>query len=141
MKVVLLKDVRDMGRAGSVIDVADGHALNHLIPRKLGVLATAQAIKQSELMKKNADSRKELDAQLITETIAHLADNPVTITKKANDKGHLYDAVGVSEIAAATNLPEEAIKLEKPFKELGTFEVPVSAGQDFGSVSITIEAE
>jgi large subunit ribosomal protein L9 len=141
MKVVLTKDVRDMGRAGTVVDVSDGHALNHLIPRKLGILATPHAIKQSELNKKHYDEQKQMDAKLIQETIAALAEGTTTITKKANDKGHLYDAVGASEIAVATKLPEDAIKLEKPFKELGTFQVPVSVGETFGTISITIEAE
>ena len=66
---------------------------------------------------------------------------------KANEKGHLYDAVGEADISKAVkeqariDLPEDVIKLEKPIKELGTFDVPVASSDTFGKFSITIEAE
>jgi large subunit ribosomal protein L9 len=141
MKVVLQKDVRNMGRAGSVLDVADGHALNFLIPRKLAVLATPAALKQAESISKAVGDRKELDAKLISDRLTALAEERIVIRKKANDQGHLYDAVDAKDIAAATQLPADAIHIEKPFKEIGTFDVPVAKGEDFGKISIVIEAE
>ena len=141
MKVVLLKDVKNTGRAGAVVECSDGHALNFLIPRRLAAPATAANVKQAEMRASQDIARKELDAKLIEQRIAALAEERIVITKKANEKGHLYDAVGAPEIAAATALPEDAIKLEKPLKEVGTFEVPVAAGEGFGKISIVIEAE
>lgn len=141
MKVVLTKDVRDTGRAHSVIEVADGHALNFLFPRKLAIPATAQAVKHAEMRQKQVIDRKELDVKLITARIAALAEGRVSITKKANEQGHLYDGVDAAEIAAATELPEEVIKLEKPIKEVGTFEIPVAGNESFGTISIDIIAE
>lgn len=141
MKVVLIKDVKDMGRAHSVIEVSDGHAVNFLIPRKLAVPATAGAIKNAEVRKSQVVEKKELDAKLISDRLSALAEERIVIRKKANEQGHLYDAVDAKEIAEATALPVEAIRIEKPFKELGTFDVPVAYGEDFGKVSITVEAE
>jgi large subunit ribosomal protein L9 len=141
MKVVLLKDVRDMGRAGSVINVSDGHALNLLIPRKLAVLATPEAMKRVESVAKAATERRELDAKLISDRLSALAEERTVIRKKANDQGHLYDAVDAKDIAEATQLPEDAIRIERPFKEVGEHEVPVSKGDDFGKITIIIEAE
>jgi len=141
MKVVLQKDVRNLGRAGSVQDVADGHALNLLIPRKLAVPATPAALKQVAAIEKAAGARKELDAKLISDRISALAEERTVIVKKANDQGHLYDAVDAKDIAEATQLPVDAIHIEKPFKEVGTFDVPVARGEDFGKISIVIEAE
>ncbi|HWH07299.1 MAG TPA: 50S ribosomal protein L9 [Candidatus Paceibacterota bacterium] len=141
MKVVLLKDVRDMGRAHTTIEVSDGHALNYLIPRKLAVPATSSALKQAEVRVKQVVDRKELDVKLVEERLAALAEEKIVIRKKANEQGHLYDGVDAREIAAAANLPEEVIRIEKPFKELGTFEVPVSFGENFGKIAITVEAE
>lgn len=141
MKVVLLKDMKNTGRAGAVVECSDGHALNFLIPRRLAAPATAANVKQAEMRASQDIARKELDVKLIEQRIAALAEERIVITKKANEKGHLYDAVGAPEIAAAAALPEEAIKLEKPFKEVGTFEVPVAAGEGFGKISIVIEAE
>ncbi|HEY0979530.1 MAG TPA: 50S ribosomal protein L9 [Candidatus Paceibacterota bacterium] len=141
MKVVLLKDVKNTGRAGAVVECSDGHALNFLIPRRLAAPATAANVKQAEMRASQDIARKELDVKLIEQRIAALAEERIVITKKANEKGHLYDAVGAPEIASATALPEDAIKLEKPLKEVGTFEVPVAAGEGFGKISIVIEAE
>lgn len=141
MKVVLLKDVKNTGRAGSVIECSNGHALNFLIPRGMAALATPTAIKQAELRASQEQGKKDLDLKLVQQRISSLAETPVTIVKKANDKGHLYDAVDAADIAKAADLPEDAIKIEKPFKETGTFDVPVSIGESFGKISITIVAE
>ena len=141
MKVVLLKDVKDMGRAHTTVEVADGHALNYLIPRKLAIPASAGAMKTAETRVKQVVEKKELDQKLIADRLSALAEERIVITKKANEQGHLYDGVGADEIAAATDLPEEAIKLEKPIKELGAFEVPVAYGEAFGKLTVTVEAE
>jgi len=141
MKVVLLKDVKNMGRSGSSVLVSDGHALNFLIPKKLAVLATSAALKNAESVSKKNEDIQALHSKLITDRLGALAEESTIILKKVNEKGHLYDAVDAKEIAEATGLPLEAIKLEKPLKEVGTFEIPVSIGGDFGKVSITIATE
>ena len=141
MKVVLLKDVKDMGRAHTEVEVSAGHALNFLIPRKMAVPATAGALKQAGLRVQQVVDRKELDVKLVEDRLAVLAEEKVTITKKANEQGHLYDGVDAKELAEAAQLPEEVIKLEKPFKELGTFDVPVAYGANFGKFSVEIVAE
>jgi large subunit ribosomal protein L9 len=141
MKVVLLKDVRNMGQAGSALDVSDGHALNFLIPNKMAVLATPTSLKKAESLAKAAMERRELDAKLISDRLSALAEERIVITKKANEQGHLYDAVDAKDIAEATQLPVDAIHIERPFKEIGEFEVPVAKGADFGKITITIEAE
>lgn len=147
MKVILIKDVKDVGRAHEEIEASDGYALNFLIPKKLAIAATAVAKKEAETRRKQVTDRTTLDATLLAQNIASLADARIVIRVKANEKGHLYDAVGESEIMLAAkeqahiDLPEGVIKLEKPIKELGTFDIPVSAGETFGKFSITIEAE
>jgi len=147
MKVILIKDVKDVGRAHAEIETADGYALNYLIPKKLAIPATSVAKKEAETRRKQVADRSALDAALLAQNIAALAEARIVIRAKANEKGHLYDAVGESEIIVAAkeqshvDLPEGVIKLEKPIKELGTFDIPVSAGEVFGKFSITIEAE
>jgi len=145
MKVILIKDVKGIGRAHEEVETADGYALNFLIPKKLAIAATKVAIQEAGTRRKQVVDRGELDSALLAQNIASLVDAKIVITKKANEKGHLYDAVDAVEISAAAksqasiDLPEDAIKLEKPIKELGTFEIPVSAGEVFGKFSITIE--
>ena len=150
MKVILQRDVKGLGHAYEAVDTADGHALNYLIPKKLAVPATATATKEAEIRRKQAADRGAVDAALLAQNIAALAGTCIVIKAKANEKGHLYDAVGEPEIVAAAkeihiDLPEGVVKLERPFKELGTFDVPVAYGTPpaggFGKFSITIEAE
>ncbi len=147
MRVILLKDVKGIGRAHETVEAKDGHALNYLIPGKLAIPATPTAMKEAELRRKKASDRGALDTALLAQNIASLASARIVIKAKANEKGHLYDAVGESDIRAAAkeqariDLPEDAIKLEKPIKELGTFDIPVATVDTFGKFSITIEAE
>lgn len=141
MKVVLTKDIKGTGRAHSAVDVADGHALNFLIPRGFAVQATPDALKRAELRQKEAADRKELDQKLVENRLRELSEEKLIFRRKANEQGHLYDGLDAKEIAEAAHIPADAIKIERAFKELGEFEVPVSFGEQFGKFSIVIEAE
>ncbi len=147
MKVIILKDVKGIGRKHETIEISDGHALNYLIPSKLAIPATPSAMKEAELRLKKVTDRTALDTALLAQNIATLAEARIVIKSKANEKGHLYDAVGESDIRAAAkeqahiDLSDDAIKLPKPIKEIGTFDIPVAAAGTFGKFSIIIEAE
>ena len=147
MKVILIKDVKGMGRTHEEVTTSDGYALNYLIPKKLAIIATPVARKEAESRIKQQVDQVAVDAALLTQNIASLAEARIVIKTKANEKGHLYDAVGAPEIAAAAkeqahiDLPENVIKLEKPIKEVGTFDIPVASADTFGKFSIIIEAE
>jgi large subunit ribosomal protein L9 len=147
MKVILIKDVKGMGRAHEEVTTSDGYALNYLIPKKFAISATAVAKAEAKTRRKQTSDRSVLETALLTQNIASLAEARVVITMKANEKGHLYDAVKETDIAKAVleqthiDLPEEIIKLEKPIKEVGTFTVPVASADTFGSFSVTVEAE
>ena len=147
MKVILSKDVKGIGRAHETVEAKDGYALNYLIPKKFAIPATASAMKEAEGRRKIAAARQEVSAKLMEQNLASLAGARIIIKVKANEKGHLYDAVGEHEILTAAketahiDLPEGAIKLEKPIKELGEFDVTVSVGEIFGICRIVVEAE
>ncbi len=141
MKVVLLKDIKGTGRAHTAVEVRDGHALNLLIPRGLAVMATKSALTQADLRSKQMDAKREIDAKLIEERLAALAEEKVVFVKKANEQGHLYDAVDAKEIAEKAGIPEDAVRIERSFKDLGDHEVPVAIGETFGKIVISITAE
>jgi large subunit ribosomal protein L9 len=147
MKVILIKDVKGMGRAHTEVETSDGYALNYLIPKKFAIAATAVAKAEAETRRRQVVDTKVVDAALLTQNISALAEAKIIIKMKANEKGHLYDAVDAAEIVKAAkeqahiDLPEEVIKLEKPIKELGTFDIPVSSADTFGKFAITVEAE
>lgn len=147
MKVILIKDVKGIGRAHQEIEAKDGYALNFLIPKKFAIASTTSSLKEAQGRQKQMKQRSELDAKLLAQNLASLAETRVVIKMKANEKGHLYDAVAASEISAAVksqariDLPEDAIKLDRPIKEVGEFEVPVAAGETFGKFKLVVEAE
>ena len=136
-----------MGKAHEMLEVSDGHAINFLIPKKLAVAATPTSLRQAEVYKAKGAAEKEVQMQLMEQNLATLAESRIVLKMKANEQGHLYNAVDEGEILAAvktqTNieLPEDVIRLEKPIKELGTYDIPVSAGKDFGRFNIVVEAE
>lgn len=147
MKIVLIKDVKGIGSEHDTVDVADGHALNYLIPKGFAKAATPQARKEAELRLKQKADHSALEASLLAQNIASLAEAHIVIRAKANEKGHLYDAIGEREIVQAAkeqahvDISKDAIRLEKPIKALGTFDVPVATANTFGRFSVTVEAE
>jgi large subunit ribosomal protein L9 len=147
MKVVLMKDVKKVGRAHETVDIADGHALNFLIPKKLAVAATVGARKEANLRQTQEKGRKEVSMKLLEGNFKTLAEARIVIRAKVNEKGHLYDSISAPEIVeaakrdAGVDVPEDSIKLEKPIKEVGTFVVPISSGEMFGEFSVIVEAE
>jgi large subunit ribosomal protein L9 len=147
MKVILTRDVKGLGRTHEEVIASDGYALNYLIPKKYAVAATSTARQTAETRLKQTKEKSELSGALLAQNIASLAEVKVIVKAKVNEKGHLYDAVGESEIREAMKaqthieLPEGVIKLEKPIKEAGTFDVPVTHGEVFGKFSVTVESE
>lgn len=101
MKVMLLKDVYKLGRAGDIKKVADGYGRNFLIPQGLAVLATAGAIKQAEKVRKQAEIRRaELNSELkgLAEQIGGLT---LTFAAKAGETGKLYGSITTQDVATA----------------------------------------
>lgn len=147
MKVILLKDVKGVGRAHEEVVMSDGYALNYLIPKKLGVVATPATRAEAELRRRQNADRVEVDHALVAQAISSLAEARLVIKKKANEQGHLYDAVNEPEIRDVAReqikveLPEGVVALEKPIKELGEFTIPLAWGDAFGSTTLVIETE
>ena len=130
MKVVLQKDVRDMGRAGSVIDVADGHALNFLIPRKLAVPAAGGAYRawQHDIASREEKRAKEREDAEIAAT--RIASTTLTMGVKVGEGGKLYGSITAKEIAEALarrgiEVDRHKIELDEPLKSLGTYKVAI----------------
>jgi large subunit ribosomal protein L9 len=135
MKVLLLKDVYKLGRAGDVKKVADGYGRNFLLPQKLAVLATAGALKQVEKIRSQAEIRRtELNSELKT-----LADqiNGITVVfaAKAGETGKLYGSITTQDVA---NAIQEKTRFEvkkqqidmQPIRNLGEFTAHVRLTMD-----------
>ena len=136
MKVILTKDVADLGRAGDVINAAEGYARNFLIPRKMAILADAGSLAVLDKKRKVLEMKGEKLAEEARAVAAKLNDARVTITGKAGSGTRLYGSVTNQEVADAV-LSQLKIKVDKrkihitnPIKNTGSFEVPVKLHHD-----------
>ena len=111
MKVFMLKDVEKVGIAGQIVKVADGHALNYLIPNKLA----AEVHKGSEQCFKVKIAKQKVDTQILNSKAAMLAERiksiHVTVKARSHDDGKLYGSVGADEIVAL--LKEKDVTVNK----------------------------
>ncbi len=101
MKVLLIKDVFKLGRAGDVKKVADGYGRNFLLPQGLAVLATPGALKQAERIRKQAEIRRaQLNSEL-KDLADHIHGITLTFTAKAGETGKLYGSITPQDVATA----------------------------------------
>ena len=147
MKVLLQQDVPDVGRKYDVKNVADGYALNFLIPHKLAVFASDLLVAQAEKQRvKHAESVR-VEQETIAARVKELHDKKITITAKASETGGLFAGIDAETIAHALNkefklaLSEENIELEKPIKEIGEYEIPVVVGEAHAKIFLRIVAK
>jgi large subunit ribosomal protein L9 len=148
MEVILLEDVEALGHEGDTVRVADGHARNYLIPRKLAVKATKAAKAQLERRRGAISRREEQKAQKAHLLADELHRNPLIIEAKSGEGGKLHGTVTAQQISEA--LAEQAritvdrrrIQLVEPIREVGNYLV---AAQLYKGVSaqltITVKAE
>ena len=147
MKVLLIKDVYKLGRAGEVKKVADGFGRNFLLPQKLAVLATPGALKQTEKIRSQAEVRRtELNSEL--KDLANLINGiTVVFSAKAGETGKLYGSITTQDVATAI---QEKTRFEvkkqqvdmQPIRTLGEFIVHVRLTMDLmPEVKITVHRE
>lgn len=147
MKVILLQDVPSIGRKNEVKMVADGHALNFLIPRKYALPATPAALRQIETAQAASVVAREVQHSLLQKSLAELSGRIVEIEEKANEEGHLYAGIHKKELARLLNtkthiaIPEEALELDQPIKAVGEFPITVSIGGEKTSFIVKVSAK
>lgn len=130
MKVVLLKDVPGTGKAGTVVEVKEGHARNYLLPRGLAMEATEGALRQLEDRRRAAQQRLERERQAIAEQKRRLEALVLEIRARAGERGRLFGAVTSQQIAealAARGFPvtRKQVELDDPIRVEGFYKVPV----------------
>ena len=145
MKVILLQDVKDKGKKGQMIEVSDGYARNFMLPKKMAIEATADAI---NTMKMNDKATQERIAREKAEALAiskKLREMTLTVTAKGGGAGRLFGSVTNQEIADA--LAKQGIKLDKrkivisdPIKNVGTYTVNCKLGYEI-SAPLTVKIE
>jgi large subunit ribosomal protein L9 len=134
MKVILLKDVKGVGRKFEEKEVSNGHALNFLIPNKLALPATSANAGQIKSLKESSLAHKEALSQKLEEELNKLEGLELSIKVPANSKGHLFASLHKDQIALilkkekGIEISADSIKLDEPIKELGNFDIKAASG-------------
>lgn len=146
MKVILKKDVPKIGKKYDIKEVNDGYAHNFLLPQKLAEPATPKRVAEVMQMKQNVSIQKEIKDDLLVKNLTALKDVTITIKKKTNDTGHLFSGIQKAELVTElhkkkVDLIETAIEIDKPIKELGTFQIPVELRGKKSHFTLVVERE
>lgn len=139
MKVILTRDVKDLGKAGKLVNVAEGHARNFLIPRKLAIIADEGAMKTLEKKQQTIQKKNEKLLEEAKQIAEKLASVKVLIKAKAGSGAKLYGSVTTQEIADALSkqhkitVDKRKINLSEPIKSAGIFDVPIKLHHDINT--------
>ncbi len=136
MKVIFLKDVPSVAKAGEIKEVAPGYGHNYLIPRKLALVATPSAIKTAEIQVQREKDRQQRFADEMDKLAQQLEGYQLNFAAKVAEEDRLYGSIRDSDIASQLSqitgleLERKQVELEEPIKTLGEHEVVVRLGKD-----------
>ncbi|MCL2756806.1 MAG: 50S ribosomal protein L9 [Coriobacteriia bacterium] len=136
MKVILLQELKGRGGEGDVIEVARGHAVNFLLPRKIAVEATKGNLKQLELRKHNIAKRESERLDSADKIFDALNEKTITVRARVGDEGQLFGSVTSTQIAEAlreqfgAEIDRRKIDVHTPIKKVGEHVVAVSVYRD-----------
>jgi large subunit ribosomal protein L9 len=147
MKVLLLKDVYKLGRAGDVKKVADGYGRNFLLPQGLAVLATSGALKQQEHIRTRATAERAALNEEMSSVAEHLKGLELTFPAKAGETGKLYGSITTTMIAEAIQ-EKMGVEIDRrqieaqPLRNLGKHEVEIRLTVDLiPTISVIVHRE
>ena len=145
MKVILLQDVKGKGKKGQILEVSDGYARNFMLPKKMAIEATADAVNTMKMNDKATAERIAKEKAAALELSTKLRAMTLTVTAKGGGQGRLFGAVTNAEISAA--LEKQGIKLDKRkivlnenIKNVGTYTVTCKLGYEINA-PLTVKIE
>lgn len=145
MKIIFLKDAPRIGRKYEIKEVPDGYG-RYLVLQKIVEVATEESIARIEKRKSTDATTKKVHADLLMKNLEDLGGTTITLRGKANEKGHLFASIHkdeiLTELKRATNLGmnPDYIILDKPLKEVGSFEIPVVIQKHRAVFTVVVEA-
>ena len=146
MKVILLQDVKGKGKKGQLLEVSDGYARNYMLPRKLAVEATADAVNTKNMNDKAAAEKAARERAEAMEISKQLREMILIVTAKGGGAGRLFGSVTNQEIADALKaksgiaLDKRKIVISDPIKSVGTYTVQCKLGYEI-SAPLTVKIE
>ena len=131
MKVILLEDVKSLGKKGQIVNVSDGYARNMILPKKLGVEATSKNLNDLKLRKANEEKVAQENLDAAKAFAEELSTKEVILTLKVGEGGGTFGSVSSKEISEAAkkqlnlDIDKKKLQLENPIRNLGVTKVPV----------------
>lgn len=131
MKVILLQDVKSLGKKGDIVEVSDGYARNKILPGKLGVEANNKNLNDLKLQKKNEEKVAQENLDEAKALAEKLSDKIVTVKIKAGEGGRTFGSVSSKEIAAelkaqtGIEVDKKKLVVKDALKALGNYEIQV----------------
>lgn len=146
MKVILLQDVKGKGKKGQMLEVSDGYARNYMLPKKMAIEATADAINTKNMNDKAAAEKTAKERAEAVEISRRIRELTVTVKAKGGGAGRLFGSVTTQEIAdalkasAGITLDKRKIVLSDPIKSVGTYTVQCKLGYEI-TAPLTVKIE
>lgn len=147
MKVILTKDLDNLGKAGALVEVKPGYGRNYLLPRQLAVAATAKNIRQLDHQKAGILARAAKEKQNMTAMAQKLSAIEVRLKRKVGEQNKLFGSVTSKDVheqlvAQGYQVDRRQVHLPEPLKEVGTHEVEVKLHSEVtAKVKVTIAPE
>ena len=148
MKVILQQDVKGQGKKGQMVEVSEGYARNFLLPRKMAIPATTDAINTMNLKekaRKAEEARQKAEAEATAEKLKECM---VKLTAKAGNGGRLFGAVTTKEISEGlkaqygVDIPKQKLVLDEPIKAFGSYQIKAKLGFEVvGTVYVSVFEE
>ncbi len=148
MKVVLTQEVKGLGQAGQIKEVADGYARNYLLPKGLATIATPGAIKEVE-QRQAAERKRQAKLDEEMRSVGEKLDGVIVkVRSKVGEGGKLYGSVTTADVAEALEkqagqaVDRRKIEIEEPIRHVGEYKIPVRLSKNVtANVSLVVEGE
>ncbi|NLL76253.1 MAG: 50S ribosomal protein L9 [Clostridiales bacterium] len=148
MKVILIEDVKSLGKKGQIVEVSDGYARNFILPKKLGLEATGKNINDLKLQKANEEKIAQEQLKAAEEFAAEMEKKEVVVKIKSGEGGKTFGSISTKEIAEAAKnqcgmeIDKKKIQLPEAVKSLGVYEVSVKLHPKvLGKLKVKVQEE
>jgi large subunit ribosomal protein L9 len=141
MKIVLLKDIHGLGKKYDTVTVADGFALNNLIPKKQAEFATDSVVSRYAKLKEAEGEHIKMKEEEVIKNLDSIISKVYEVKVKANEQGHLFAALHKEQIADILNIDANFIVMDKNIKEVGEHDVALKVRDVEKTVKVNVIAE
>ena len=131
MKIILLQDVKTLGKKGDIIEANDGYARNYILPKKIGVEANSKNLNDLKLQKSNEEKVAKEQLEAAQQFAKDLEEKEIVVKMKVGEGGRAFGSVSTKEIAAAfkeqcgITIDKKKIQLDDPIKTFGVYKVNI----------------